>query len=171
MNKSLNKSIGPKADYIRNDLQKWYDKFPKVYCCESNHTSLPYRKAKDAGIPKEMMRDYNEILQAPKGWKWEYQWEINDVLYMHQGTKGGNTPHLASAIAEMQSVVIGHHHSVLGVDYYANNHTCIFGACAGSGVNRKSLAMAYGSKFPKKPIIGCLIIRNGKEVIPVRMEL
>ena len=156
---------------IREELKKWYSEYPKMMCCESNHESLPHRQAKANGIPKEMIRDLNEILEAPKGWKWKEQWVIDDVIYKHEGTFCGQQAALNSAKNEMQSMVIGHLHAQFGVMYFANNERCIFGASTGCGVDRRSMALAYGKNFKAKPILGCVIIVNGLEVIPVRWKL
>jgi hypothetical protein len=143
-------SAGNELDIAKEELQRWHEVFPQMLLCESNHGSLPYRKAKTAGIPKNMIKNYNDIYGVGKGWKWAERWEIDNVEYSHQGTsQGGKIPHLDVAIPAGKSSVIGHFHSVFGADWFANEDKCIFGACCGSLVDRKSLSMAYGKTFKR----------------------
>jgi hypothetical protein len=51
-------------------LKPLYELFPEVDVCESNHGSLVYRRGKFAGLPTTVIRSYNDILEAPKGWRW-----------------------------------------------------------------------------------------------------
>jgi hypothetical protein len=165
-------SAGDELQLAINEIHRWEETFPKMLLCESNHGSLPYRKAKTAGIPKNMIKNYNDIYGVGRGWKWGDKWEIDGVEYSHQGTsQGGKMPHLDVAIPAGKSSVIGHFHSVFGVDWFANEEKCIFGACCGSLVDRKHLSMAYGKLFKKKPILGCIVVIGGETVIPIRMEL
>ena len=98
------------------ELNKWYKAFPDVKVCVGNHSALPFRQATTAGIPKRMMKPYEDIWQAPKGWKWGLSWDIDNVLYTHiipSGIGGA----LKQAMKLRQSTVGGHCHAFGGVNY------------------------------------------------------
>jgi hypothetical protein len=93
------------------------------------------------------------------------------VLYEHGTGSSGVYAHKARALNNMQSTVIGHHHSNFGVEYIASNDKLIFGMGVGCGVDRKSYAMAYGKHSPRKPILGCGVVMGGLYAVTVPMVL
>jgi len=153
-------------------LRKWYKAFPNVDVMIGNHTALPMRKIKTAGLPSRYMKTMREILEAPAGWNWHHELEIEGVLYKHQGFGGNLVSMLRGAEHCSQAMVVGHAHSVGGVAYSANTKTKYFVMCVGCGVDRKSLGMEYGSLYQHKPMIGCgVVIAGGKQAhfIPAEM--
>tara|TARA_R110000787_G_scaffold87489_3_gene186385 strand:+ start:11270 stop:12031 length:762 start_codon:yes stop_codon:yes gene_type:complete len=160
------------AEMAQTAMDKWYKTFPDVKVCVGNHSALPFRKATSSGIPKRFLKTYEEIWNAPKGWKWELQWEIDGVLYEHgTGTSGQNGAR-NRASANRQSTVIGHSHSFGGVSYMASRNDMIYGLNVGCGIDNSSYAMAYGKQFPKKPTIGCgVVLDGGRTGIFVPMDL
>ena len=71
------------AEMAQEGMNEWYKIFHDVKVCVGNHSALPFRKATSTGIPTRFLKTYEEIWEAPKGWKWELQWEIDGVLYEH----------------------------------------------------------------------------------------
>ncbi len=142
-------------------LKELYKIFPNVKVCTSNHTSRIYRRAHKAGMPKRLMRSYNEILEAPKGWVWEDRWEIDGVIYEHGEGFSGQQGALKAAVQNMQATVIGHLHSYAGIQYYANAKHLIWGFNAGCLIDRHHAAFNYGKHIKAKPIIGVGIIEAG----------
>ena len=142
-----------------------------VKVCVGNHSALPFRQATAAGIPKRFMKTYEEIWNAPKGWKWELQWEVQGVLFEH-GT-GSSGPNAAKnrAIANRQSTVIGHCHSFGGVNYMASRNDMIFGMNVGCGIDNSAYSFRYGKQFPKKPTIGCGVILDSRVALFIPMDL
>ena len=165
-------NITSEAEQAQKQLNEWYKTFPNVKGCVGNHSALPFRQATTAGIPKRFMKTYEEIWEAPKGWKWELQWEIDGVLYEHgTGTSGQNGAR-NRAIANRQSTVIGHSHSFGGVSYMASRSDMIFGLNVGCGISVNHMAFAYGKHFPKKPTIGCGgVLDEGRTGIFIPMDL
>ncbi len=142
-------------------MKQLYAIFPTVKACVSNHTDRIYRKPFKAGIPKQLMKSYEEILEAPKGWKWAEQWEIDGVIYEHGEGFSGQQGALKAAVANMQPTVIGHLHSYAGIQYHANAKHLIWGFNAGCLIDRANRAFNYGKHIKAKPIIGVGIVENG----------
>jgi hypothetical protein len=130
-----------------------------------NHDCLPQRQAEKAGLSSHFLKSYQQL--------WEVDWVVHSrfakiehdgVIYSHgEAGKGGQQAALKQARDNWQSTVIGHYHAQACVDWGANEHHLFFGASAGCGLDRKKLAMDYGMKFPAKPILGCVIVVNGKQ--------
>lgn len=166
-------AMGAKEEHFRgiDKLKFYYKAFPEVLCCVSNHTSRPYRKAAEGGLASLFLKQYNEILGAPKGWKWKLQWEIDGVIYKHGDGYSGDRPHATAATKERNSIVIGHCHASGGVDYLAGPNDLIFGLSTGCLLDRNSYAMEYAQRTPKKPVIGCGVVIDGSQAIFVPMPL
>lgn len=164
-------SAGHELKAAISNLKEWYRMFPNMLVCTSNHTSRPFRKAFKHGIPKAFIRDYREFLEAPKGWQWADSWEIDGVIYEHGEGFSGRDGAIKSALANMQSTVIGHIHSFAGIQWSANSKHLIFGFNVGCLIDRHSYAFAYGAKMKNKPILGCGIIDRGiPKFIPMLLD-
>ena len=154
-------------------LAKWFKAFPKdVYLCRGNHDALADRKGKTIGLPKRCFRQYRDIWSLPKGWKDDFEWEFDGVLYKHGTGMSGKYAHILAAERARQSTVIGHTHSSLAVDYLASSKDCIFGANVGCGIDHHRYAFAYGKDFPRKPILGCGVVTDkGRfcQVFPMKL--
>ena len=160
------------AEKAQAAMEKWYATFPDVKVCVGNHSALPFRQATTAGIPKRFLKSYEEIWNAPKGWKWELQWEIDNVLYEHGTGSSGARAAVNRATANRQSTVIGHCHSFGGVNYMASRNDLIFGMNVGCGISVSALAFHYGKNFPKKPTLGCgVVLDEGKTALFIPMDL
>tara|TARA_R100001440_G_scaffold23448_1_gene38206 strand:- start:6042 stop:6812 length:771 start_codon:yes stop_codon:yes gene_type:complete len=160
------------AELAQKEMDKFYAAFSDVKVCVGNHSALPFRQATTAGIPKRFLKTYEEIWEAPKGWKWELQWEVNGVLFEH-GT-GSSGPNAAKnrAIANRQSTVIGHCHSFGGVNYLASRNDMIYGLNVGCGIDNSAYSFRYGKQYPKKPTIGCgLVLDSGRIGLFIPMDL
>lgn len=136
--------------------------FPAVDLMLGNHDVLPYRWAKEVGIPEEMMRDFKSIFELPRTWKVHprySQLRIDKVIYQH-GDRGRSSAILC-ARQEFASVVQGHFHSQASIQMYANATDRIFGMQVGCGMDWMHAQMEYAIKFTAKPIIGCGIVIDG----------
>jgi hypothetical protein len=139
--------------------------FPKADWLLGNHDARAERQAITAGIPPEFLRSPNEL--------WECPWRVTDrygelvidgVIYTHGETgPGGQDAAFRQAMANFQSTVCGHWHSNAGVRWGANSRSRIFGLAVGCGVDHHKLAMAYGRKFTRKPMLGCGVVVGGKQ--------
>jgi hypothetical protein len=164
-------NAGEELDIARKEHQKWWKAFPDVKGCIGNHSALPFRKLQTAGLPKFMMRSYNELLGYPDGWDWQYNHNIDDVIYTHGTGSSGQMGAMNRAKDNRQSTVIGHIHSFGGVMYSASDRDMIFGLNVGCGVDVRAYAMAYGKVYSKKPTLGCGIVIDGKYAFYIPMDL
>lgn len=154
-------SPGHELEKAIEQLKDYYDLFPAVKVCTSNHTARPFKRAYKSGIPRAFIRDYAEFLKAPRGWSWSDRHEIDGIVYEHGEGQSGNQGAIRAAVANMQSTVIGHLHSDAGIQYLANDKHLIYGFNVGCLLDRHSYAAAYGKHMKKKPILGAGIINKG----------
>jgi len=140
-------------------LKQWFKAFPSLFLCKANH-DLVDRKARTEGLPDRLFRPFREIWGLPNGWKNEFNFDIDGVVYQHGTGYSGDNAHLKAAYNNRASTVIGHTHSGAGVGYIANEKDCIFGMNVGCGIERNTYAMNYGRDFKKKPIISCGVVTD-----------
>lgn len=152
-------------------LKPIYKLFPDVSIVESNHGSMLYRKGLAHKIPKKMLKGYNEVLEAPKGWKWYKEVRIKsptgDILFRH--SFGKNI--LAQALANGCSCVQGHFHEDFSVLYAGNSYKLLFGMTVGCLIDDESMAFAYNKNFAKRPVIGVAVIIDGvPQLVPMPLN-
>ena len=161
-------SSGDELDLAIKQLQPLYKLFPKAVVLESNHGSLFYRKALTAGIPGAVLKDYREVLKAPKGWSWKYDYVLKTALgdvYCHHG-KSGSYEKLSKNMG--MSAIQGHFHNKFYICYWSSPNGLYFDANAGCLVDSRSRAMAYGKNNLQKPIVGCMVLIDGvPQLIPM----
>lgn len=145
----------------RKALKPLYEMFPVADIMESNHGSLPFRKAQTAGLPSELIKSYNDILGAPKGWKWH----LNHIFYTKLGpvfmTHGKSPAINKLSQSQGMSAIQGHYHSKAYVSYWANEERLCFDMNVGALCDDKHLAMKYGWNSVYKSIIGCGLLEDG----------
>jgi hypothetical protein len=156
-------SAGHEAEKAIVFLHQFYDAFPKVRVCTSNHTIRPWKKAFDSGIPKRFLKSYHESLEAPPGWSWHDEIILNGVKYIHGEGFTGIQAHGRAAYQNRMSTVIGHVHTSAGVQYFNNGQSTIFGANFGCLIDINAYAFAYGKKLANKPTLGCGVVVSSEE--------
>ena len=153
-------------------LPSWYEAFPNVRLCKGNHDLLPSRRAIKEGIAEDYMKSFRELWELPDTWLYEDSWQIGGIKFFHGTGYSGKYPHANAAQTEMQSIVMGHCHSVAGDYWLANDLVCMFGLSVGCGIDRRKYAFAYGKVFKRKPILGVgLVTDNGEDARFIRMRL
>lgn len=161
-------SSGVELEKAIKQLAPLYKMFPKATVLESNHGSLFYRKAQTAGIPGSVLKDYREVLKAPKGWVWKYDYVLKTALgdvYCHHG-KSGSYEKLSKNMG--MSAIQGHFHNKFYICYWSSPNGLYWDANVGCLVDNKSRAMAYGKNNLQKPIVGCMVIIEGiPQLIPM----
>lgn len=156
----------PSAGYELDLTRKWFAKlfklFPQCDVVESNHGSIMYRKAFAGGLSSEVIKSYNDILGAPKGWKWYdklyFKMSNGQYLYVTHGMKA-NGKNLAESLGTC--LVQGHFHAVYQIQYSSSPSQLIWSMQVGCLIDDKSRAFAYNKTTTARPIIGIGIIRNG----------
>lgn len=164
-------SAGVELEKAIKGLKPVYKMFPKCTVVESNHGSMVLRKALVGKIPRKAIRSYNEILDAPKGWKWIFDVIIKTPtgpVYFCHG-KSAAPGRLASQYG--MSCVQGHYHEKAQINYISTPEKLMFDAHTGCLANDKSLALGYNKINPKRPIVSILIIENGiPQLIPMVLK-
>lgn len=154
--------LSPKDEIneAKKRLRDWYKAFPEVFLCRGNHDRMVDRKGRTVGLPECVFKPFREIWDLPAGWKDDFRWEIDNVIYEHGTGYSGDNAHLKVAYNNRQSTVIGHTHSQGAIGYLANEKDCVFGMNVGSGIDRHTYAMDYGRDFKRKPIIGVGVVTD-----------
>lgn len=144
-------------------LKLWYRYFPTMRLCISNHGTRWLRRALDAEIPSILLRRYEDMIEAPPSWKWQKYWRIDakyPFLMEHGDDWGGQMPHVAAALHNGISTVIGHHHTKAGIQHLVTtgHKRGIWGLVTGSLIDFESFAFEYGRNNKLKPVIGASVI-------------
>ncbi len=150
-------------------LEPFYQAFPDMLVCESNHTVRPWKRGYEAGLPASFLPTYSQILNAPEGWRWAARHEVDGVLYIHgDNGKSGQYAHINYMKAAKRSVVIGHIHSYAGVNYEGEH----FAVNAGCLIDETGYCFKYAKNMLTKVNIGCAVIYEGKyaEFIPMKLD-
>ncbi len=162
----------PDLDGPNEELKKAIDKlkpiytmFPKVTVLESNHGSLFYRKAITAGLPRDILRGYREIIKAPEGWSWidkiTLQTPLGPVHFVHgKSAAAGKLSQLYGI-----STVEGHYHESASITYTSTPERLTFGLKTGCLVDDNALSMAYNKLNAKRPIISLAVLLDGIPII------
>lgn len=165
-------SVGDELELAIKELQPIYKLFPKVDLVDSNHGSMLYRKGKHHGISRKYLRDYGEVLKAPKGWKWHNDLFIKasdgQKIYFHHGL---NKNGLRVAQQLGVNFVQGHFHNNFEINYSSSPDKLIWNMTVGCLIDDKSLAFAYNKTTLGRPIIGCGIIIDGQpQLLPMVLK-
>jgi hypothetical protein len=159
-------SAGDELQEAIKHLKKLYKLFPNVDLVDSNHGSMAYRKAKFHGIPVKYIREYNDILEAPEGWKWHNnlitKLPNGQSLYMTHGAKADGMK-LAQSMG--CNVVQGHYHTTFNIQYSSSPSQLYWSLQIGCLIDDKSLAFHYNKITSQRPIIGCGMIINSLPVL------
>lgn len=149
-------------------LIPFYREFPNVLVCESNHTVRPWKKSFEAGLPEAFLPTYAKLLNAPDGWHWAIEHEIDGVVYVHGDPYCGKNADSKWRQEKHKSAVIGHVHSFAGVRYHGN----LFSMNVGCLIDDKAYAFKYARKMPVKVNLGCGLVVNGESAffIPMRLD-
>tara|TARA_R100001079_G_scaffold110880_1_gene88142 strand:- start:126 stop:902 length:777 start_codon:yes stop_codon:yes gene_type:complete len=156
----------------RKVIKKIYKLFPKMDLVHSNHGSMLYRRGKVHGIPRHMLKSYNEVLEVGKGWKWhidyKYQMCNGQWLFMTHGLKKNG---LALAKEMGMCVVQGHYHTTFEINYTSSPLSLNWNLACGCLIDDKSMAFAYNKVNSQRVILGCGIIINGQpKLIPMILK-
>jgi len=155
-------SAGHELEKSIEVLQPIYKMIPEMDLVESNHGSMVFRKAKAHGIPQAYFKDYRDMIQAPKGWKWSFDLTLKlpdgqKVYFCH-----GKTSNVLKLSQNMgMSACQGHYHSSFNIQYWGNPNGLFWGFQVGCLIDTDALAFAYNKTTPNRPVIGMGVIQNG----------
>jgi len=149
---------GFELEKARECLLPLWELFPRQKICTSNHLLRPWITAFRAGLPRAFLRDYREVLGAPKEVEWADRFIINDICWEHGENVSGPNAALNAAIQNMMSTAIGHQHGFAGVTYTATFNKLIFGLNSGCLLDQKAYAFKYSTKARKKITLGSSVL-------------
>jgi len=160
-------SAGDELALAKKHLHRYYKYLPQrdVTVIIGNHTRMVMRKAMSGGIPKQWIRDYNDVLEVPE-WTFVPEIIVDDVLYAHG--EGGTAR--TKCRADLQSVCQGHLHTQLYSEVYVGRNRRIFGMQVGTGIKHSEIAFNY-ARAGKRPAIGCGVVLHGTQAIAIPMPL
>lgn len=164
-------SAGDEFNLALERMKRWYYTFPNVKVCIGNHDALPFRKAFSAGLPKTWLKTYQELLQSPPTWEWDFVHQVKGVIYQHGTGLSGEMAAINAARENRQSTVIGHLHTVMNTRFLASYKDLIFGVTVGCGIDHEKYAFAYGKQNTRKPVVACAVILDGKLPINIPMDI
>jgi predicted phosphodiesterase len=160
-------AIGAELTKVRNKLKGWVEAFPNVKVCLGNHDLLVYRKAKTHGLSREFFKSMNEILQVPETWVFDSEFQIQGIKFFHGTGFSGKYVHANAMMQHRQNCVIGHSHSVAGIEYGASKKDLIWGMSVGCGIDDTQVVFEYGQEYPRKSVIACGIIYQGQPIVEI----
>lgn len=156
------------SDAVRH-LIPFYNEFPNMLVCQSNHTHRVHKKAVESGLPKGTIKSIEEILKTPEGWIYKQCHRVDNVDYKHGTGKSGANAHVNHAKATGRSTCIGHIHAWAAVNYLRKN---LFAANFSCLINKYAPCFAYAADMDDNIVLGCGIVINGIEAhfIPMHVD-
>jgi hypothetical protein len=149
----------------KEELRRWYAKYPQMKLATSNHGQRWAKKAFEAEIPSELLREYRDVIEAPKGWVWKDRWDIRFkhrvVRLQHGMGYSGIQGHRTAAVDNGLSTIIGHLHSSAGIANIKTDNLDIFGFNVGCLIDVDAYAFEYGRWNRHKPCLGIGVVVDG----------
>lgn len=150
-------SAGYELQKVIAKTKGWYETFPNMITLDSNHGSLVIRRMKKHGIPIAHLKTLGEIYETPD-WQWVddlfLKTDIGRVYLTHGKT--GTYNKLAREIG--CHAIQGHFHGKCEVTWANSVFNQRYNMFTGCGVDRGSLAMAYGKNNIPQPILACGVL-------------
>lgn len=148
----------------RDKLRAWYAAFPEMKLCVSNHGLRWAKKAFDAEIPSQMIRPYQELIEAPEGWKWSEEWRIaskHPMRMIHGCGYSGQSGTRNAAMDAGVSTIMGHLHAHAGIWLIRTMGRAIWGLNTGCLIDTEAYAFHYGKYSRNKPCLGVGVVIDG----------
>lgn len=161
-------SAGDEHKRAKRASQGFYEAFPDVLVCESNHRARLYKRALEAGIPQGYLRDTHSYMGAPNGWQWANEWRVDGIVFEHGDRASGVSAGEKLIDANHASTVYGHHHNCPGIAYRKVANRIYFSMNVGCLIDENSYAMSYTRDNRRKPVLSCGVIVDGvPQLIPM----
>lgn len=159
-------NVSQEMEECRQQIESLKKAFPKMKICYGNHDKRVQRKASAAGIPDAYLKSMNEIYDLPKTWEWDNVHEIDGVVYCHGDRLGGGVnPAMNQAKRMGMSVVCGHFHSTMGVNYFRQSDRYLFGMQVGCGINPEHPLHQYNPRYMHLDLLSVGVVINGTPFI------
>lgn len=147
-------------------LTKWYRRFPEMDIILGNHDLIPYRQAKEIGIPASAVVRLTDWYLMPKKWLFHKELIVDNVFFTHVLPSGINGA-ILEAKKKGMSVVGSHTHTAGGVVYFKNKLGLYYGLNVGCGIDVESYAMRYSNS---EPTLGCGVVVDSREAYFIPMK-
>lgn len=167
-------------ELAKKRLKRWYQAFPYMRIATSNHGVRWAKKAFQAEIPSVLMKQYQEVIEAPPTWKWSDEWIIKNIdspfRVIHGMGYSGINGHRTAALDAGMSTCIGHLHSHAGIARISTGineigKRNIWGMNVGCLINPKAFCFEYGKWSRMKPTMGVgVVIGSGRTPIFIPYE-
>jgi len=148
---------------LRKFCKKLGALFPKMEVMESNHDDRAYRKSRTAGLPREFLVPYKDIIGASEGWKFHPSLDLtvdsNRSHWHFSHTINGTT--ISAAKYKGCNVCIGHKHSQFGATAFDTGRKLLWGVDGGCLISDKGSPFAYNKTQVGRPVRGCVMILEG----------
>lgn len=140
--------------------------FPEMDLVKSNHGDMYERKARHSGIPQEALHSRATLYKIGGGWHFHDELILElptgyNCQFVHQRCKNSRNASLAAGM----SLVQGHHHTVLDIQYRSTPDASHFGMGVGCLIDAHNPAFRYAQNNKDRPTIGCGMILNGTPAI------
>jgi len=150
-------------ELVRKKVQKLRKIFPKMDITLGNHDDRYFSKAVSAGIPKEIIKGFAEVVGAPKGWKMHRTLILTvdstreHITFTHH--RGANVFLAAQRLG--QTLVVGHQHARAKIEAHNNGVRIFFGVQCPSLVSGDGAPFAYTKLHNVNSMKGCTLIEEG----------
>lgn len=147
------------------DCETLQEYFPDMHILTGNHDLRLVKSAVEASLPKAMIKDMSEIVNAP-GWSWHIDPAIRlivetprgPVLFRHGDEEGGRPLYKATTLG--MNVIQGHTHQT-SIQYAQVMDKFFFGAEMGHMMDVTSKAAAYSARSAKGTACGFGVLKHG----------
>lgn len=151
----------------RKNIKDLAEIFPEQVVLDSNHDSRAYRKSRAAGVPREFLVPYLEVIGAPEGWKIQRELRItiddSRAKWLMAHTLAGGS--LRAAQAAGCSVALGHSHTMFGAQAAKVGKKTLWAVDTGCMISDKGSPYKYNKTNVAKPIQGCIMLIEGTPML------
>lgn len=159
-------SAGDELELAQQFIGELGDLFPVMDLVSANHTERYMKRALEAaGIPRAYLRPYHQLWDQP-GWRWHRDL----TLTLPDGTKlyicHGKTSNVLNHAKQLGcSVIQGHHHTQLSIQYFETSLGRNFAAQGGCLIDDNAYAFKYNKESILRPTIGTIAVINSVPVL------
>jgi hypothetical protein len=149
----------------RKHIREMAKAFPMLSICTSNHASRYYRKAAGGELPTQVLRNYKELFEYPKGWDVQECFVTNTKMpfLSFHGEGYSDRTGRTQALHFGMSTAFGHLHGGAGVNWVNTHSQDIWGMNCGCLIDNEQYCFQYAKHSKIKPSLGVgIVIDSGR---------